>query len=291
MMDNSIQIPLDLPDVRVLKVSKTKAGDWLIRVESTLKGTKCRKCGREITHFHGYDHAIRLRHLPIFEQPVYVEFRPKRYQCPNCQGKPTTTQRLSWHELRSPNTKPYEQWLLKLLVNSTVVDVGKKLEISEEIVTGVLDRGVTTKVDWSKFERIEILGIDEIALKRGHRDYVVLITTPSTTQGVEVLAVLPDRQKETVVKFFASIPVRLRQTIERVSTDMYLGFVNAAREQLPRAHIVIARFHVAQAYRNCADKVRKQELKLLKEQLSEKEYEQIKGAMWPFRKSRIGAYR
>ena len=273
-MDNSIQIPLDLPDVRVLEVSKTEQGDWLIRVESTLKSTKCRKCGRELTQFHGFDQAIRLRHLPIFEQPVYVEFRPKRYQCPHCKGKPTTTQRLSWHELRSPNTKPYERWLLKFLVNSTVVDVANKLDISEEKVTGVLDRWVTTKVNWSKFKRIEILGIDEIALKKGHRDYVALITTPSTPQGVEVLAVLPDRKKETVVKFFASIPIKLRKTIERVCTDMYLGFVNAAREQLPRAHIIIDRFHVAQAYRNCADKVRKQELKLLKEQLSEKEYEQ-----------------
>ncbi len=285
MMDNSIQIPLDLPDVRVLEVAKTKEGYWLIRVESTLKGTKCRKCGRELTQFHGFDQAIRLRHLPIFEQPVYVEFRPKRYQCPHCQGKPTTTQRLSWHELRSPNTKPYERWLLKFLVNSTVVDVANKLDISEETVTGVLDRWVTTKVNWDKFKQIEILGIDEIALKRGHRDYVVLITTASTTQGVEVLAVLPDRKKETVVKFLASIPVRLRNTIERVCTDMYLGFVNAAREQLPRGHIVIDRFHVARAYRNCADRVRRQELKLLKKQLSEKEYEQIKGAMWPFRKS------
>ena len=75
MMDNSIQIPLDLPDVRVLEVSKTEEGDWLIRVESTLKGTKCRKCGRELTQFHGFDQSIRLRHLPLFEQPVYVEFR------------------------------------------------------------------------------------------------------------------------------------------------------------------------------------------------------------------------
>ncbi len=31
--------------------------------------------------------------------------------------------------------------------------------------------------------------------------------------------------------------------------------------------------------------MRRQELKLLKEKLSEKEYAQIKGAMWPFRKS------
>ncbi|MCC0179933.1 transposase [Waterburya agarophytonicola K14] len=103
--------------------------------------------------------------------------------------------------------------------------------------------------------------------------------------GVKVLAVLADRKKETVVKFFASIPAHLRKTIERVCTDMYLGFVNAAREQLPRAYIVIDRFHVARAYRHCADKVRRQELKLLKKQLSEKEYGQIKGAMWTFRKS------
>ena len=93
-----------------------------------------------------------------------MEFRPKRYQCPNCKDKPTTTPRLSWHELSSPNTKPYEKWLLRFLVNSTVIDVANKLNISEETVTGVLNRWVTTKVKWARLQRIEILGIDEIAL-------------------------------------------------------------------------------------------------------------------------------
>lgn len=287
MMDNSINIPLDLPNIRVLEVEKTKEGEWLISVESILESTTCRKCGQEITHFHGHDKSIRLRHLPIFEQPVYVELRPKRYQCRDCKGKPSTTQRLSWQELRSPNTKPYEQWLLKCLVNSTVVDIARKLDISEAKVTGILERHVETKVDWAKFSQIEILGVDEIALKKGHRDYVVIVTTPvmEKGKGVEILAVLADKKKETIVKFFASIPVHLRKTIERVCTDMYRGFVNAAREQLPRAHIVIDRFHVARAYRRCADKVRRQELKLLKKKLSAKEYSSIKGGMWPFRKS------
>ncbi len=31
-MDNFIQIPLDLPNVRVLEVSKTDQGHWLIRI-------------------------------------------------------------------------------------------------------------------------------------------------------------------------------------------------------------------------------------------------------------------
>ncbi len=75
-MDNSIHIPLDLPDVRVLEVSQTDQGHWLIRIESTLSGTTCHQCGRQLTHFHGFDHAIRLRHLPVFDTPVFVEFRP-----------------------------------------------------------------------------------------------------------------------------------------------------------------------------------------------------------------------
>lgn len=42
----------------------------------------------------------------------------------------------------------------------------------------------------------------------------------------------------------------------------------------------------ARAYRHCADKlVRRVELKLLKQNLSKKDYAQIKGAMWAFRKS------
>ncbi len=47
-----------------------------------------------------------------------------------------------------------------------------------------------TKVNWDEWEEIEVVGIDEIALKRGHRDYVVLVTTPLAPKGVEVLAVL-----------------------------------------------------------------------------------------------------
>lgn len=284
-MSQSIQIPLDLPDVRILEVSQTEQGEWLIRVESTIEGTTCHKCGRSIDLFHGFDQAVRVQHLPVFGQSVFIEFRPKRYQCGYCDKGPTTTQRLSWHEIRSPNTKAYEKWLLCLLVNSTIADVSKMLAISEERVNGVLDRWLSVKVDWSDFEAINVLGVDEISLKRGHRDFVVLVTVRCASGGVKLLAVLPDRKKQTLLDFFASIPARLKATIERVCSDMYEGFVNAAHAAFPHAKIVIDRFHVAKAYRACADTVRKRELKRLKKELSKDEYKQIKGAMWPFRKA------
>jgi transposase len=284
LMDNNLQIPLDLPDVRVLKVSKIEQGAWLIIVESTVTGTPCRKCGKPITDLHGLDTSIRLRHLPLFEVPVYIELRPKRYRCPHCDGRPTSTQELSWYQRRSPNTKAYEQWLLRMLINSTVTDVSRKLQLSEECVTGAIDCWIETEVNWSAFKSIEVIGIDEISLKRGHRDFVALVTT-LTEQGVAILAVLKDRKQETVAAFLSSIPEPLKATAQRVCTDMYKGYVSAAQTQLPQAKIVIDRFHVARAYRDCADKVRKQEMRRLKQELPEAEYAFFKGVMWVFRKS------
>jgi transposase len=227
---------------------------------------------------------VRLRHLPLFHVPVFVELQPKRYRCPFCSGNPTATQRCEWYEPRSPNTKAYEQWALRMLINATVTDAAPKLGVSEETIDGILDRWIERAVDWDAREKLGVIGIDEIMLKRGHRDFVVLVTVPIEEGGVEIVAVLADRKKETVAAFPRAVPETLRCTIERACTDMYEGFVRAIEEEVPWVEIVIDRFHVARACRDCADTVRKKELKRLKKALPKAEYAKTKGAMWPFRK-------
>jgi transposase len=283
-MDTIIQVPLDLPDIRVLSTQRTAQGHWLIRVESTLEGTRCRRCGWEIRDLHGLDEVVRLRHLPLFDVPVFVELRPKRYRCPYCTGHPTTTQRCTWYEPRSPNTKAYEQWALRMLINSTIRDAARKLGVSEETIDSIRARWIEREVDWTAWEWLGVIGLDEIALKRGHRDFFTLVTAPLAGGGVEILAVLADRKKETVVAFLRAIPEHLRRTIERACTDMYEGFVSALEEEVPWVEIIIDRFHVARAYRDCADTVRMTELKRLKRALPKAEYAELQGAMWPFRK-------
>ena len=283
-MDNLIQVPLNLPDVRILSTQRTGQGHWLIRVESSLEGAQCRRCGREIRDLHGVDAVVRLRHLPLFGVPVFVELRPKRYCCPYCLSNPTTTQRCEWYEPRSPKTKAYEPWAWRMLINSTVADAARKLRVSEETIEGLLDRWIERAVDWDAWERLGVIGLDELALTRGHRDVVALVTVPLEGGGVDIVAVLADRKKQTVAAFLRAIPETLRRTIERACTDMYEGFVNAIKEEIPWAEIVIDRFHVARAYRDGADTVRKKELKRLKRALPKAEYAEITGAMWPFRK-------
>jgi transposase len=128
--------------------------------------------------------------------------------------------------------------------------------------------------------------LDEIALKKGHSNYVVIVTARLKDDQVKVLAVLPNREKETVKAFLSRIPIRLQRTIHTVCTDMWKAYINAAKEVLGESVVVVDRYHVAKKYRDCADKLRKQELKRLKSELSDEQYKTIKGAMWPFRKNK-----
>ena len=60
-----ISVFLDIPEITVIGMERTKQGNYNIFVTSTTKGTHCRKCGKFIDKFHGYDKEIVLRHLPI----------------------------------------------------------------------------------------------------------------------------------------------------------------------------------------------------------------------------------
>jgi transposase len=279
-----IPIPLDIPDVKVEKVDPSTEKGFVITVISELKGTTCKRCGKPIDNFYGYGREITLRHLPIFEKPVWLKMKPKRYQCPYCDNGPTTTQTCTWYDSKSPHTKAYEQWLLRDLINSTLTDVSMKRGIGEGAIEGILNRHIHQQVEWLKIGAIPLLGIDEIALKKGHKDFVVIVSAMNEQGEKQILAVLPDRKKDTVKAFLAAIPAPQKATIQRVCVDMYEGYSNAVYEALPEVAVIVDRFHVAKNYRGCADKARKQEMQRLKKVLSDEKYAELKGVMWVFRK-------
>jgi transposase len=280
----TISIPLDIPDVRVLRTNLLSTQVLLIEVESTLTSTTCRRCGRTISDFHGFDQPIQLRHLPILGAAVSIRLRPKRFRCPYCDDHLTTTQRLSWYSPKAVHTIAYEQHLLTLLVNSTIEDVCQKEATTPGAVLGTLDRWLASEVEWQKLPPFTTLGIDEIALKKGHRDFVVIVSARLPDERLLVLVVLPSRTKATLSTWLHALPPQVRHQIRTVCTDLWEAYINAVREELPQARIVIDRFHVAKHYRECADRVRKQELKRLRKELPKEQAEQLKETMWPFRK-------
>jgi transposase len=280
----NLEIPLDLPEVRVLKY-ETDQRQIVISIESTREWAICHKCGQEIREFHSYNRQLRLRHMPILGRPVFIEIRPKRFRCPTCDGNPTTTQKLDWYDERSPNTKAYDQWMLLQIIGSTISDAARKEGATHDIVLGSIERLVRTTADWNEIERLPVIGVDEIALKKGHRDFVVLVTARLEDGELKLLGVLPDRKQETVEAFLLTIPEELRATVREVCIDMWEGYANAARKALPQAKIIADRFHVAKSYRDCADQLRIEAQRDLKKNLEKEYYDGLKGTMWLFRRN------
>ena len=264
--NNAFPIELDIPNVKIENVIINKDGDYEIRVRSTQEGCTCHECGQPIIKCHGHDREIRLKHLPILGRDTYIIIRLPRYQCEHCANKPTTTQQVPWFIRRSPHTIMYEMHVLSQLIGSTMEDVSQKEGIGYGAIMGIIDRHVKTEVNWDEIHSLQQFGIDEISLKKGHKDFVTIVSAKVDNELI-ILAVLKDKKKETVKEFLTTIPKRLVKTIRSVCTDLYDGFINAAKEVFgKKVKIVADRFHVAKLYRKGLDSVRKQELKRLRKE-------------------------
>jgi transposase len=194
-MASELRIPLDIPDVEVLNTEITADGQVVIQVESLVETTKCGICGQEIGCNYGHGQEIELRHLSVLGQETYIRIRPRRGQCKACLYEPTTTQVLSWYEQRSPHTKAYDEYLLKQLVNSTIEDVRLKENLGYDAIVGALNRQIDVEINWAEVEDLRTVGIDEIALKKGRKNYAAIVTGRQANGKIRVLAVLADRKK------------------------------------------------------------------------------------------------
>lgn len=269
---------LGLDNIKLEGIHTENYGSIHIKVSSTKTEILCRKC-KNPTEPHGLGRPLTLRHLWLFGREVYIEITPQRGICKRCDNTPTSAQTLSWYELNGHHTNPYNDYLLLQLIGCTIVDVGKKEGLTEDILQGVIDRYEIDKVDWKSIKRIGLLGIDEIAEKKGYNDFITLIS--SRHNGViSILGVIKGKKYEAIKGFLGSIPKKKRKTITAICVDMCDSYISAVKDELGTdIPIVVDRFHVAKLYRKAITKLRCDELKRLRSELSEDEYKKLSPAI------------
>ena len=119
----------------------------------------------------------------------------------------------------------------------------------------------------------QILGVDEISNKKGHKQYLLVI---SDLQRNCVIEVLPDRLKNTLVKWFYTLPAWIREEIKVVSMDLWKPYRQAIREALPHVEIVADRYHVTKNLNSVLDKVRR----VIQMHLPKEVASKLKGLRW-----------
>lgn len=206
---------LGLTDIEISDIKIASNNILYIYVNSTKEGCHCHQCGKPIQYYYGRGQETVLRHLPMLNYKTYIVLKAKRYQCQNCHNKRTTTQVLDWYKPKSKMTKLFEDKMLLELINSTIKDVSLKNDISYSLIEGLIDNRYENKTNWTLIDSIETIGIDEIALKKGHKTFIVIVSAYIKGR-LTVLGVLKNRLKETIKDFFSLFPrgyeKRLRQS-------------------------------------------------------------------------------
>ena len=198
----------------------------------------------------------------------------------HCDDHPLSSERYDWVERRYKITKGFDRYINRQLIHSRDEDVAKKEKVSYEIIESAPQRCVKKDVDWMNYTELTTLGIDETALRKDHNEYVVIVSAKNKKGDLSVIAVLPNRLKETIKAFLESIPERLRKTVNSVCTDMCDGFVQSACGSFGERIVVIDRYHVSKLYREPLDQLHISEMKRLKSILPHEEYTKLDNMMW-----------
>jgi transposase len=120
---------------------------------------------------------------------------------------------------------------------------------------------------------IRVLNIDEIALEKGHGNFVLVLSAPE--EGY-VLEVLPDRERKTLETWLSGLAPAVKKAIKVVNLDMWEPYTLAVKAKLSHARIVVDRFHVMKNLNHCLTVARRE----IQRNASDEVKEQLKGSRW-----------
>jgi len=189
-----------------------------------------------------------------------VEFERWWVQCPGCHGlhverldwlakNPRYTERFALHVgnlCRSMTNKAVAVAELERLHDSTVKDLSK-LYMREQV------RRAGPPAP-------RAIGIDEIAIHKGHDDRVVV---SDVEQGRPIWFGGSGRTEADIDVFFTALGPDKSARIELAVMDMWRAFRNSVNRNAPDATIVFDKFHIMRHLSTALDQVRRDEYKRL----------------------------
>jgi transposase len=226
-----------------------------------------------------YDHAPerQIRDLPIWDRVCRLAFRPARVKCRQCGA--VSTERLSWMEANQHQTLRFERRLVLLCEKMTAKEASEFERIDRDAAYRIERRWLErSEAGWTP-EAVSKLGIDEIAIRKGH-NYATVFYDLSKR---EVVGMVEGRKAADCSKFLKGWDKERRGKVEAVCMDMWDGYHKSVSKLCPDAAIVFDKFHISKYFHNALDKVRQHEQAFA----SNEDGKMLKGTRWLWHKPEL----
>lgn len=218
----------------------------------------CPSCGAAcLVEDHSEERIIR--HLDLWQAKTFIHVAVPRTRCPE-HGVLRVV--LPFAEPGSRFTIAFEErTIATILACQTVQGASDLLRMSWEEARGIMERAVERGLDRRTAELITYLGVDEKAIRKGHR-YVTVLTD---LDGRRIIEVTPERTKASLMDALKSLDARQIAGVQAVSMDMHEPYRLAVADAfpVPQPAVVHDRFHIVSHANEALNDVRKDEAREL----------------------------
>lgn len=219
----------------------------------------------------------RWRHLPVWEIPVELRYRPARVACSGC-GTPRV-EVIPWSVGKSPLSGPLVVELAEWSRLLAWGVVARLYGVSWATVVGAVEQAVAYGLARRDLSGLRVIGVDELSRKKGHVYHTNVYDIGS--DPCRLIWSREGRSKATLERFFHDLGDEQAKRLEAVCCDMWANYVEVIRLRAPQASLVFDKFHVVRHLLEGVNDVRKAEARALRRDFPEL----LKGTRYIFLKN------
>ena len=236
-------------------------GGFVLEIGISARSNGVRICPGCDRRQPGYDQlpSRRFEFVPLWGIRVFFRYALRRVNCSLCG---ILAEEVPWAQGKSHLTTTYSWFLARWAKRLSWKEVAEAFKTSWDNVFRSVEMAVTWGRKHQNLEGVRALGIDEIAIRRGHH-YLTLVYQIEE-KCKRLLWVGRNRENKTMEGFFDWFGERRSRALEFICSDMWKPYLTVIKKRAGQAIHVLDRFHIMAKLSKAIDEVRAKEAREMK---------------------------